>query len=144
MSLRWFRVMVRALLLDVHVHLMNLSIHLRQADLIHFYLYPCGLRIHIRVWIGRLLNLDSLGGRARTQITLQRLGFLMNWHDKVLGQGVEERWSKSTQRFKPRDVIAHGFPIVGGYRGTETCAERMKLMLEFLSIRTWEVLWLLT
>ena len=108
--------MMRALLLDVYVHLMNLSIHLRQADLIHFNLYPCGLGVHVRVCVGRLLHLDSLGGRARTQITLQRLGFLMNWHDKVLGQGVEERWSKSTQRFKPRNVIAHGFSIKGGHR----------------------------
>ena len=128
--------MVRALLLDVYVHLMNLSIHLRQADLIHFNLYPCGLRVHVRVCVGRLLHLDSLGSRTRTQITLQRLGFLMNWHDEVLGQGIEERWGKSTQSFKPRNMIAHGFSIEGGHRGTEACAERMRLRLEFLSIVT--------
>lgn len=144
MPFRRFRVMVRALLLDVNVHLMNLSVHLWQADLIHFYLNPSGLRVHVGVWVGRLLHLDSLGGRARTQIPLQRLGFLMNRHDEVLGQGVEERWSKSTQSFKPWNVITHGFPIVGGHRGTEACAERMRLRLEFLSIWTWVVLLLLT
>lgn len=144
MPFRRFRVMVRALLLDVNVHLMNLSVHLLQADLIHFYLNPSGLRVHVGVWVGRLLHLDSLGGRARTQIPLQRLGFLINRHDEVLGQGVEERWSKSTQSFKPWNVITHGFPIVGGHRGTEACAERMRLRLEFLSIWTWVVLLLLT
>jgi len=41
--------MVRALLLDVNVHLMNLSVHLLQADLIHFYLNPSGLRVHVGV-----------------------------------------------------------------------------------------------
>lgn len=77
--------MVRALILDINVHLMNLSVHLGQADLIHFDLDPCGLRIHVRVCVGRLLHFDSLGGRARTQIPLQRLGFLVDWHDEVLG-----------------------------------------------------------
>ena len=118
---------MRALILDVNVHLMNLSVHLGQADLIHFNLYPCGLGVHVRVCVGRLLHLDSLGSRTRTQITLQRLGFLMNWHDEVLGQGIEER---------PRNMIAHGFSIEGGHRGTEACAERMRLRLEFLSIVT--------
>jgi hypothetical protein len=128
--------MMRALILDVNVHLINLPVHLGQADLIHFDLDPSGLRVHVRVCVGRLLHLDPLGCRARTQIPLQRLGFLMNRHDEVLGQGVEERWSKSTQSFKPRNVIAHGFSIVGGHRGTEACAERMRLRLEFWSIWT--------
>ena len=119
--------MVRTLLLDINIHLMNLSVHLGQADLIHFDLNPSGLRVHVRVCVGRLLHLDPLGGRARTQIPLQRLGFLMNWHDEVLGQGIEER---------PRNMIAHGFSIEGGHRGTEACAERMRLRLEFLSIVT--------
>ncbi len=49
MPLRRFRVMMRALFLDVNVDLMNLSVHLGQADLIHFDLYPSGLRVHVRV-----------------------------------------------------------------------------------------------
>lgn len=54
--------MVRALILDVNVHLMNLSVHLGQADLIHFDLDSSGLWVHVRVCVGRLLHLDPLGG----------------------------------------------------------------------------------
>ena len=136
--------MVRALILDVNVHLMNLSVHLGQADLIHFDLDSSGLWVHVRVCVGRLLHLDPLGGWARTEIPLKRLGFLMHWHDEVLGQGVEERRGKSTHSLKPRNMITHGFPVVGCHRGTKPWAESMRLRLEFLSIVTWVVLWLLT
>jgi hypothetical protein len=62
MPLRRFRVMVRALILDINVHLMNLSVHLGQADLIHFDLDSRSLWVHVRVCVGRLLHLDPLGG----------------------------------------------------------------------------------
>lgn len=140
----WFRVRVRALPLDVNVHLMNLTIHLGQAYLIHFDLYPSCLGVNVRVWVDRLLHLYTLGGRPRTQIALQRLGFFMNWHYEVLGQGIEERRGESTHCLKPRNVIAHGFSIVGGYSGTDNWAKWMRLRLEFLLIVTWVVLWLLT